>query len=125
MISGGYIKLHRKWIESPGLRGKTLHIALWVALLSLATHSARREWFGGKEIQLKPGEFITGRKYLSEITGLSQTSVERILRTFEIGHQIGQQKSNKNRLISIIKWAEYQKEDSTSDNRRTTDGHIQ
>ena len=73
-------------------------------------------------VLVKEGQMITGRKELSEATGISEASIERILTTLENGQQIEQQKTTKYRLITIINWKDYQNVDSKVDNRRTTNG---
>jgi len=73
-------------------------------------------------VLVKEGQMITGRKELSEATGISEASIERILTTLENGQQIEQQKTTKYRLITIVNWKDYQDSDSKVDNRRTTNG---
>jgi hypothetical protein len=81
--------------------------------------------WNGAIIVVKEGQLITGRRALSEQTGIPGTTVERILDFLENEHQIGQQKTNKYRLITIVNWDKYQNPDSISDNKRTTNGHKQ
>lgn len=114
----GWIKLHRKLLNNP-LVQKPVYLALWVVLLLKANHEDNRMLWNGEEVTIKAGQFITGRKTLSEETGIPQTTIERILETLENGHQIGQQKTNKYRLITILNWDSYQSRTS----KRTTNGH--
>ena len=72
----------------------------------------------GNIILIKEGQLITGRKQLSEVTGIPETTVERILKMLENEHQIGQQKTTKYRLITILNWADHQ----TRTEERTTNG---
>jgi hypothetical protein len=72
----------------------------------------------GKEIEQKAGEFVTGRKSLALQTGIPETTIERILDYLESSGQIGQQKTTKYRLITILKWKSYQEVDS----KRTANG---
>ena len=81
--------------------------------------------FNDEIIIIKEGQLVTGRRQLSEMTGISQTTIERILKVLENGHQIGQQKTTKFRLITIVNWKEYQNADIKMDNKRTTKRHIQ
>ena len=81
-------------------------------------------WDGGVVV-VKEGQLITGRKTLSEETGLPETTIERILTYLESEHQIGQQKTTKFRLITIVNWKDYQNPDIKTDNKRTTNGHKQ
>lgn len=78
--------------------------------------------WNGNTIMVSAGQVITGRKELSHATGIPQTTIERVLNFLENEHQIGQQKTTKYRLITILNWKQHQKSDSTSDNKRTTDG---
>lgn len=130
-MHNGYIKLYRSFRDWYGYKSHK-RLALWVELLFCASHKNTDCLFKGKFIQIKPGQFITGRKALSSATGVSETQVERILNEFESIGQIGQQKSNTSRLITIVKWSEYQEKDSgrttegqQKDSGRTTEGHNQ
>ena len=87
-----------------GYANKPAYVALWVHLLMMANHQDREFFWNGGIIKLKPGQFVTGRKALSEASGVSETTVERILNLFEVEQQIGQQKTTKYRLITIHPW---------------------
>ena len=116
-MAQGFIQLHRKMIENP-LVSKPIWAWLWVVLLLKAGHKETTFIWNEKNITLKPGQFITGRKELSLLTKIPETTIERILKYLENGHQIGQQKTTKYRIITILKWNEYQKRTA----KRTTDG---
>lgn len=113
----GWIKLHRK-LSKKAFYNKPNYLALWVHILLSANHEEREFMWNGKIITVKKGQFITGRKQLAEQSGISETTVERLLTFFEKEQQIGQQKTSKYRLITIYKWHEYQ----IMDNKRTTSG---
>lgn len=115
-MNNGWIKLHRKLLDNP-IMTKSSWVHLWIVLLMLANHDDDHKFiWNGKDIILKKGEFITGRKALSDITHIPESSVEDILRYLENSCQIRQQKTTKYRLITIVKWNEYQE----SDNKATT-----
>ena len=114
----GFIYLWRKTIEK-GWYTNSKYVHLWVHILLSVNHEAKEFLWNGRSITIKPGQFITGRKELSTKTGISGTTIERILRTFESEHQIGQQKTNKYRLITVKNWVSYQ---SARTAKRTTDG---
>ena len=121
----GYIKLWRKTFDNPTLR-RPVALTLWIHLLLSANHKDRDELLGGKRITCRPGQFTTGRKQLSDETGIPQTTVERILTRLETEHQIGQRKTSTNRLITINNWNIYQQDGHRSgqqtDNDRTATG---
>lgn len=98
---------------------------LWHHILYRANHKDIEIMFNGENIKLKAGQFITGRKALSLETGINESKVERILTFFEKNEQqIEQQKSNKNRLITVLLWSRYQQSEQVNEqqvnNNRTT-----
>lgn len=84
------------------------HFMIWHILLYSAVYAPQKDYFGGKAIILQPGQLITGRKALSEFTGISESKIQRILKLFEDEQQIEQRTSSRNRLITILNWEKYQ-----------------
>lgn len=119
----GYIKLHRK-IQYKGYYKKPNHLALWIHLLLNANHKETELIWNGKIQKLKAGQLITGRTKLSKNTGISGTTIERILKMLENGQQIGQQKTNKYRIITIKNWDKYQNNNEKRTAKRTSNGHL-
>ena len=78
----GWIKVYRSMKER-GWYQSSKHVHLWIHLLLQANHKEREVRPGGKDIIIKPGQFITGRKQLSKETGISETTIERVLTDFE------------------------------------------
>ena len=117
----GWIKLHRKLIDK-GYYKKSQYVHLWVHLLLKANHKPNEFMWNKELIIIKEGQLLTGRKELSKETGISQTTIERILNLLENEHQIEQQKTTKFRVITIINYKEYQTTDTKTDNKRTTNG---
>ena len=93
-------------------------MSLWLHLLCMASHCESEFLWNGELKTIRIGQFITGRKELSKQTGIPETTIERILKVLESGHQIQQQKTTKYRLITILNWSKYQ----VVDNKRTTNG---
>lgn len=104
----GWIKLHRKLLDNPIIMKDNDHLAVWIYLLLNATHTEYDTLFKGKRTTLQPGQLITGRKSIAEKLEISEYKVQRILKLFENEQQIAQQTTSRNRLISILKWNEYQ-----------------
>jgi len=126
MTNIGWIRLHRK-LKNSSYYKKSQYVHLWIHLLLSANHQENKFMWNKDIIIIKEGQFLTGRKELSEATGIPETTIERALEFFEKnGHQIEQQKTTKFRIITIVNWKEYQgdnnKKDRKTDNRRTTDG---
>lgn len=120
----GWISLHRKLLDNPVVCKDPEHIAVWIYLLLNATHSGYDTLFDGTRIKLKPGQLLTGRKSISSKLKISESKVQRILKTFEIEQQIEQQTTTRNRLISILNWNQYQQSEQVIEqqlnNKRTT-----
>jgi hypothetical protein len=120
----GWIKLHRKTLENPIIMQDKEYLAVWIFLLLNATHSEYDTKFQGKRITLQKGQLITGRKVIAKKLDISESKVQRILKTFENEHQIEQQTTHQNRLVSILNWDMYQQQEQQQEqqvnSKRTT-----
>ena len=118
--STGWIKSYRSTIKK-GWYKKSEYFHLWHHLLYKANHEGIEFMFAGENVILKPGQFVTGRKVLSEETGIHESKIERLLNFFESKEcQIEQQKTNKYRVITILNWHLYQNTEQPLNNKRTT-----
>ena len=121
----GWIKLHRKILDNPIVAQDSDYLSVWIYLLLNATHKDYDALFKGKRITLRKGQLVTGRKSISEKLKIDENKVQRILKSLENEHQIEQQSSNKNRLITIVSWDKYQQDEQQNtqqvNNKRTTD----
>tara|TARA_R100001594_G_scaffold12462_1_gene27649 strand:- start:387 stop:1238 length:852 start_codon:yes stop_codon:yes gene_type:complete len=122
-MSNGWIKLHRKTLDNPIVMKDTDHFAVWMWLLLNATHSDYDTIYEGERVTLKAGQFITGRKIISKELKINESKIQRILKTFESEQQIEQQTNPRCRLISILRWTNYQLDEQQSEqqvnNKRT------
>ncbi len=116
----GWIKLHRKMLDNPVVWKDSDHLAVWIYLLLNATHKDMDVLFKSKRITLKPGQLITGRKSIASQLSISDSKVKRVLLAFESDQQIDRQRSNKNSLITILNWCEYQQNDQQNDQQVTS-----
>jgi hypothetical protein len=105
----GYIALHRKLLDNPVVCKDADHLAIWVWLLLKASWKESDVLFNGKRITLKPGELppISRRTIASELH-ISDSKVQRVLKSFESEHQIEQRTNRQSRLITIVSWDKYQ-----------------
>jgi len=101
----------------------TDHFAVWMWLLLNATHSDYDTIYEGERVTLKAGQFITGRKIISKELKINESKIQRILKTFESEQQIEQQTNPRCRLISILRWTDYQLDEQQNEqqvnNKRT------
>ena len=105
-----WIKLHRRLLEND-LASDPSSLALWIHLLLMASHNKFMSVRGSSAVQIMPGEILTSRKKLSQKTGLSESKIERILKAFLAGKLIEQHGRSKYRVISIVEWSRYQKDE--------------
>jgi hypothetical protein len=115
--SHGWVKLYRCLLDDAVCQ-KSAYFHLWVTLLLMAAHKEHEFIFNNQIQKLQPGQLITGRKKLSKLTGIHESTIEDILRLLENAGKIRQQSNNKFRLISIVKWVDYQGDENT---RQQTD----
>ena len=111
----GYIKLHRKmldweWHSDPNTFSVFMHLLL----------NARFDDGSWKGIPLEPGQLITGRKSLSQMTGISEQSIRTCLERLKSTNEITIKSTNKFSVITIVNWAKYQLLDDLSTSKSTS-----
>ncbi len=111
----GWVKIHRKILDNPVVCKDSETFSIWLYLLLSATHQEIPAVFKGEKITLKKGQLITGILSISKKLKINKDKVQRTLKCFEIDKQINQETSNKNRLISILNWEQYQNNDNEND----------
>lgn len=118
-----WIKLHRRLLEND-LASNTGSLSLWIHLLLMASHNKYTSIRGDSAVEILPGQVLTSRKKLALKTGLSESKIERILKVFSTGQMIEQQTKSKYRVISILKWQEYQISEQESEQHLDTTKNI-
>lgn len=99
----GWVKIHRK-LSDWGWASSTKHFALFTHLLLRANNKVTN-W--RKKI-VYPGQVVTGRKRLAEITGLTERQVRTVLNDLESTNEIKIDASNRFSVITIVNWDTYQ-----------------
>jgi hypothetical protein len=115
----GWIKLHRKSIESAVFQNPNLWKA-WCWCLMRANHKENKFLFGGEEIHINSGQFITGRFEGAEQCGMKPSTFRDQLRKLKALGNIDTTSDNKKTLITVINWGHYQYQDSESDTTSDT-----
>ena len=106
-LQGGYIKLWRKAMLSGMMKNHKLW-TFWTWCLLKATHKERTHVIGFQEIELKPGQFIFGRKKASHELGLSERGIRTCLKSLEKTKNVTIKATNKFSIITICNWKLYQ-----------------
>ena len=120
----GWIRIHRKIIESPWFN-KSEYVHLWLYLLLKANHADKEVFIGNEKIIVKRGQILTSRHKLAEVVHIQENKIYRILKCFENEQQIEQHKTKKYTVISILNYDTYQKSEQVNEqqmnNKCTTD----
>lgn len=119
----GWVKLHRKIYSNPWSRDPEW-LAVWCYLLTHVSWEPTDVIFEGKRVTIQAGQMTTGRKIISQETGVSASKVQRVLDCLESEQQIEQQTTPRCRLITIKNWNKYQQTEQQIEqqmnNKRTT-----
>jgi len=116
----GWIKLHRKLLESPIFKDSQA-VHLWLHLLLRVNHKEGKHLVGNQMVTIPRGSLLTGRKSLAKDTGIQESKIERLLKLFKNEQQIEQQSFTKYRLISITNYESYQVSEQQTNSKRTAD----
>jgi hypothetical protein len=94
-------------------------------MLLRANHKENKVTIGNQVIKLKRGQFVSGRKKISQDTGVQESKVTRILSVFKNEQQVEQQSFSKFSLFSMVNYDKYQSFEQQSDvkvnSKRTAD----
>jgi len=99
----GFIKLHRSLVEWQYWDDHNTTRLLIYLLVSV--NFELKKWRG---IEVKPGSIITSYEKLAIANGLSISQIRRSLTVLENDKQISRKTTNKNQLVSLVKWDELQ-----------------
>ena len=117
-MNKGYISLHRKlleweWYQDNNVKSVFLHC------LIKANYSDKK-WQG---VKIKRGQFITSQLVLSAELKLSIGQIRRCLKKLESTNEILIKATNKNTLITVVKYDDYQIKDFESDTQTNNKRH--
>jgi hypothetical protein len=122
-MNNGWIKLHRKLLESQIYRNlNSKQRDIFIVCLLLANHQQNEWMWGSKIYKCEPGEFITSLKNLAQKCGkdVKVQSVRTSLLKLEEWHFLTNISTKTGRLIKILNWAKYQSidEETNKDTNR-------
>lgn len=128
----GWIKLHRKCLESGMIKNHRLW-ALWTWCLMKASHKDHSQVIGYQKIELQPGQFVFGRKKAAEELGMSEQMVRTAMNSLKKLESLTIKTTNKYSIITIVNWDTYQSEQPTTNqqsnkpltNKQPTTNHKQ
>lgn len=109
----GYIKLHRRMLDWEW-KTKPLTLALFIHLLKSASYR-ENNWRG---ISLNKGQLVTGRRKLSDETGLSERQIRTALNHLKSTNEVTIKATKEYSIITIVNWDLYQSSDQQTANER-------
>ena len=119
-MADAFIKLHRKlldweWYDDANTMRLFIHCLL------------RANWKSGSwhGITYGPGQFITSLQTLATETGLSVKQVRTALNHLKETNEVADQRQGNCRIITIVKWNDYQCEGKPKGNARADQGQTE
>lgn len=118
----GWISLHRKIRQNPVFYDLQL-LRLWLICLMEASHKDHKTIVGKQAVDLKKGQFVTGRfqlgaKYndgLKPKDRVKEITIWRWLKSLEMSGFLIIKSNTKFSLCTVVKWADYQGNDQVND----------
>ncbi len=108
MESEGWIKLHRKLLESGVFSDKT-RLKVWLWVLMKANHAKNTFAFNDQDMVLLPGQFITGRERAClELQDVTPQQYKTVMKYLKSTSRITSNSTNKYTVVTVLKWNEYQ-----------------
>lgn len=122
-MSNGFIKLHRKMFDNPAIMKDSDHLALWVWLLGRASWKKTDVFFKGQRISLNPGQGIFTYSEIASELHIERSKCRRIITLFKSERQMTCDGSSQSTLFTILRWKDYQSNDTHSDTQMTRKRH--
>ncbi|KEO80838.1 DnaD domain-containing protein [Tumebacillus flagellatus] len=119
----GWIKLHRKLQESPIFQDPYI-FKLWTLCLMKAAHKPTTVLVERQMVELKAGQFVTGRKVLCQEFNSGAKKSDQVpestlwswLKKLETWGNLDIKANNKFSVVTVVKWEFYQGSDAEPDN---------
>lgn len=106
-LADGWIKLHRKLIDSAVFGNEKL-LKIWVWCLIKATHQSVDILVGNQLVSLQAGQFVFGRNKAAVELNISESMVYKYMKMLESMKMISIKSNNKFSVVTIEKWEFYQ-----------------
>ena len=117
-MSGNWIKLHRKLLDSDTFKNEKL-LKIWIWILLKANHKDNTFLFGREIVSVKRGQFIMGLNRASEHLDLAKNTIHYWVNYLEKIGKVGLKKTNKYTIITIQNYDLYQDVGLKKNSKRT------
>ena len=127
-MSDGFIKLHRRLIDWEWFKSPETYLLFTYLLLS--ANYKKSKWRG---IEIQKGQIVTGRRQLSEKTGLSEQKIRTCLQRLISTKELTIKTTNRFSIVTICNYNKYQNENNEinqnsnqqSTSNQPTTNHVQ
>jgi len=114
-MSEGWIKLHRKLLDSRVFANEGL-LRLWLYCLCRANHKTTYVYIqtgkGNTEVKVNAGEFIFGRNSVSKDLKMNPSTLYKRMKKLENIGNVNIKSNTHYSIVSICKWEVYQSSDN-------------
>lgn len=120
----GWIKLHRKILDSPVFENEKI-LKVFMYCLLQASHKDHTHLVGTQVVNLKAGQMVFGRESWSKRLKIKESTLYRYMKLLETLNIIEIKTNNKFSIVTVVNWGVYQDSNNQSeqqmDNKWTTD----
>jgi len=120
LSNNGFAPVSRDLLESGVITNPNLS-QLYLYLCLRACFKPKEVIMGNTTVQLSKGQLITGRHSLSNALKMKPSTVRNCLNLLQELHKIGQQKTNKYSIITVLEQCSTRVNGQQTDNRLTTE----
>lgn len=121
----GWIQLHRQLLVSDIFQNEKM-LKVFVYCLLKASHKDHKQKVGRQTVELKPGQFVFGRKKASVELNMNESTLRDYMYALRDENTIDIKSANKFSVITVVNWELYQSKeenaDNKYDNKKTTKG---
>lgn len=120
MNDQGWIKLHRKSMTSSIWQSPMMWM-VWCWVLMKANHESHKFPFNGVDMEIAPGQFITGvQKACTEVPTLTPRKYRTAITYLKSTSRVTIKSYNKFSIVTVCGWSDYQASDKQDDKRATS-----
>ena len=117
----GWVKLHRKLLESPVFQNdKLLKVFVWCLLK--ASHTEHAELVGLQKVSLHPGQFVYGRHKAAEELKIKESTLYKYMMWLKNEEILNIQSNNKFSVVTVVNWELYQIDEPKSNSKNSSKG---
>jgi len=107
MDNQGWIKLHRKLLNS-SIFSSEKGLKVWIWCLLKANHKAEMVFNGRQKIEIKTGQFITGKNVASKELDMAVGTIWFWFDQLEKDKYIERKSTNKYSIVTVLNYDKYQ-----------------